>query len=171
MGSISEDKTGVRNSLLLFLDLVSDYIDEGIPVDAVYLDFQKAFDKVPHSKLLTKMPRYGIDDGVVRWVGNWLSGRKAEGGDRGSCIWLGTWELVLTGVLQGSVLGPVLFIVFIDEGIRSTVVKFADDTKLVARVGSKEDRMRLRQDLIELFKWSEDCQIQPRHVRCNVFWV
>ena len=68
------------------------------------------------------------------------------------------WELVLSGVPQGSVLGPVLFIVFIDdidEGIRSTVLKFADDMKLVARVGS-EDRERLRQDLVGLYKWSED---------------
>ena len=57
-------------NLLEVLDFVSDYVDEGNSVDAVYLDFQKAFDKVSHSKLLTKMARYGIDDGVVRWVGN-----------------------------------------------------------------------------------------------------
>ena len=121
-------------------------------MDAVYLDFQKAFDKVSHSKLLIKMARYGINDGVVRWVGNWLSGRRQmvviEGVASG-------WEWVLSGVPQGSVLGPVLFIVFIydiDEGICSTVLKFADDTKLVARVGSEEDRERLSQDLIELFK-------------------
>ena len=91
--------SGLRRSRLTnplkFLDLVSDYIDEGIPMDAVYLDFQKAFDKVSHSKLLTKMARYGIDDGVVRWVGNWLSGRRQrvviEGVASG-------WELVLSGV-------------------------------------------------------------------------
>ena len=68
----------------------------------------------------------------------------------------------MSGVPQESVLGPVLFIVFIDdidEGIRSTVLKFADDTKMVARVGSEEDRERLRQDLIELFKWSVDWQM------------
>ena len=128
-------------------------------MDALYLDFQKAFDKVSHIKLLIEMARYGIDDGVVRWVGNWLSGRRqrvviervASG-----------WEWVLSGVLQGSVLGAVLFIVFIDdidEGIRSNVLKFADDPKLIARVGSEEDRERLRQDLIELFKWSEDWQM------------
>ena len=66
-------KRSCLTNLLEFLDLVSDYVDEGIPVDAVHLDFQKAFDQVSHSKLLTKMARYGIDDGVVRWVGNWLS--------------------------------------------------------------------------------------------------
>ena len=109
----------------------------------MYLDFPKAFDKVSHSKLLTKMARYGIDDGVVRWVGNWLSGRRQrvviEGVASG-------WELVLSGVRvpQGSELGPVLFIVFtddIDEGIRSTVLKFEDDTKLVARLDRKRTRI------------------------------
>ena len=77
-------------------------------------------------------------------------------------------------VPQGSVLGPVLFIVFIDdidEGIRSTVLKFADDTKLVARVGSEEDRERLRQDLVELYKWSEDWQMLFNLDKCSVMHV
>ena len=141
-------------------------------MDAVYLDFQKAFDKVLHSKLLTKMARYGIDDGVVRWVGNWLSGRRQRVVIEGVAS---SWELVLSGVPEGSVLGPVLFIVFIDdidEGIRSTVLKFADDKKLVARVGSEEGMERLRQDLIELFKWSEDWQMLFNIYKCALmhFW-
>ena len=65
---VSGQRDHVFTNLLEFLDLVSDWVDEGIPVDAVYLDFQKAFDKVSHSKLLSKMDRYGIDKGVVRWV-------------------------------------------------------------------------------------------------------
>ena len=78
---------------------------------------------------------------------------------------------MLSGIPQGSVLGQVLFIVFIDdidEGIRSTELKFADDTKLVARVGSEEDRERLRQDLIELFEWSEDWQMLFNLDKCAV---
>ena len=81
------------------------------------------------------------------------------------------WELVLSGVPHGSVLGPVLFIVFIDdidEAIRSTVLKFADDTKLVARVGSEEDKERLRQDLVKLYKWSEDWQMLFNLDKCSV---
>ena len=84
---------------------MSDYVDEGIPVDAVYLDIQKAFDRVSHNKLLIKMARYGIDDGVVRWVGNRLSDRKQRVVIEG---FASGWEWVLSGIPQGSVLGPVL---------------------------------------------------------------
>ena len=126
------------------------------------------------SKLLTKiLTRYGIDDGVLRWVGNWLSGRRQrvviEGVASG-------WEVGVEWGSLGVSVGPVQFIVFIDdidEGIRSTVLKFADDTKLVARVGWEEDRERPRQDLIELFKWSEDWQMLFNLDKCSVihFWV
>ena len=80
-------------------------------------------------------------------------------------------DLVLSGVPQGSVLGLVLFIVFIDdidEGIHSTVLKFVDDTKLMARVGSEVDRERLRSDLIALFQWSEDWQMLFNLDKCAV---
>ena len=72
------------------------------------------------------------------------------------------WEMVRSGVPEGSVLGPVLFVVFIDdidENIRSTGLKFADDTKVVARVGTEKDREVLRGDLVSLFGWSQDWQM------------
>ena len=99
------------------------------------------------TKLLFKMRRYGISDESVRWVENWLTERRQRVLIEGI---MSGWEMVLSGVPQGSVLGPVLFVVFIDDidvNICSIVLKFADDTKLVARVGTEEDREVLRGDL------------------------
>ena len=81
------------------------------------------------------------------------------------------WERVRSGVPQGSVLGPVLLVIFIDDidvNIRSIVLKFADDTKLVAKVGSEEDREVLRGDLIGLFGWSQDWQMLFNLDKCAV---
>ena len=77
-----------------FLDLVSNYVDQGIPLDVIYLDFQKAFDKVLHTKLIVKMKQYGISSEIVRWVGNWLTGRRERvliGGV------VSSWEIVEWG--------------------------------------------------------------------------
>ena len=143
-------------------------VDQGIPVDVIYLDFQKAFDKVSHTKLIVKMKRYGVSSEIVRWVGNWLTGRRQRVLIEGV---VSGWEMVRSGVPQGSVLGPVLFVVFIDdidENIRSIVLKFADDTKVVARVGTEEDREVLRRDLVSLFGWSQDWQMLFNLDKCAV---
>ena len=63
-------KRSCLTNLLEFFDLVVDYADQGVPVDAVYLDFQKAFDKVSHEKLVLKMRRMGLEDGIVKWIKN-----------------------------------------------------------------------------------------------------
>ena len=63
-------------NLLEFFDLVVDYVDQRVPVDVVYLDFQKAFDRVSHEKLVLKMRRLGLEDGFVRWIENWLTDRR-----------------------------------------------------------------------------------------------
>ena len=62
--------------LLLFLETVTDHIDKGYPVDALYLDFQKAFDKVPHCRLIVKLKALGIDGKVASWIESWLNGRQ-----------------------------------------------------------------------------------------------
>ena len=69
-------KRSCLTCLLKFLDLVSNYVDQDIPLDVIYSDFQKAFDKLSHTKLIVKMKLYGISSEIVRWVGRWLTGRR-----------------------------------------------------------------------------------------------
>ena len=69
-------KKSCLTNLLVFMEKVTDYIDSGFPVDVIYLDFQKAFDKVPHRRLLMKLSAHGIAGDVIRWIKNCLTDRK-----------------------------------------------------------------------------------------------
>jgi len=143
-------KKSCLSNLLVFIEEVTSYLDSGYPVDVIYLDFQKAFDKVPHHRLLMKLQAHGIGGNVLQWIGNWLSGRKQRvlmGGQ------VSDWCNILSGVPQGSVLGPLLFVIYIndiDEVVNSKLLKFADDTKIFNKVNSVEEVENLRTDLRSL---------------------
>ena len=112
------------------MEEITKWTDDRSPVDIIYLDFQKAFDKVPHQRLLLKLKAHGIGDGITDWIEQWLTNRRQRVVVDGE---ISNWKSVLIGVPQGSVLGPLLFLICIndlDDNITSNVLKFVDDTKV-----------------------------------------
>jgi ribonucleases P/MRP protein subunit RPP40 len=174
---VSESQHGFRrgrsclSNVLVFLDKVSRWVDEGDCVDAIYLDFAKAFDKVPHKRLIMKLESHGVSGSVLRWIEEWLKGRKQRVCVNGS---FSGWRDVTSGVPQGSVLGPVLFLIYIndlDSELLSWVLKFADDTKLYGRANSEIDRRRIQMDLNKLETWSKDWQMSFNIEKCKVMHI
>ena len=157
-------------NLIVFMDKASKILDEGKNADIVYLDFAKAFDKVPHGRLLTKMKSKGISGEVYNWIESWLKGRtqSVKVNDSESVP-----SNVKSGVPQGSVLGPPLFDIFIDdldtcaEEI-TLLLKFADDTKVMQEIQGPEDRDKLQQALDKLVKWAKKWGMQFNIPKCKI---
>jgi ribonucleases P/MRP protein subunit RPP40 len=161
------------SNLLAFWEKVTAELDNSEPVDVIYLYFTKAFDTVPHERLKKKLranPANGISGGLLRWIAAWLSDRKQRVVLNGR---ESMWEAIFSGLPQGSMLGPLLFLRFIND-LNSAVskaeilCKFADDTKLARVVKSEEDRQRLQAALERLVAWTETWGMTFNVKKCRV---
>ena len=122
-------------------------LDSGLGVDAIYLDFQKAFDSVPHQRLLRKISSCGISGIIFKWIKAFLTNRQQKVIVNGA---ESDWANVDSGIPQGSVLGPILFIIFINDMPGETICPiklFADDAKLFHTVNTKQDCQQIQQHL------------------------
>ena len=143
-------------------------LDRNNPVDAVYLDLSKAFDTVPHNKLIHKLKGYGISCNVLQWISDFLYGRTQYVSVNGS---QSTETPVTSGVPQGSVLGPILFIYYINDmpDIVECFIKiFADDAKASNEISSVEDSVLLQDSLKNLSSWTSDWGVDFNCGKCGV---
>ena len=143
-------------------------LDNGHGVDVVFLDFQKAFDTVPHHRLLHKLGAYGVNNQVLRWLKNFLCFRRqrvlldGESSD---------WYDVVSGVPQGSVLGPLLFIIYVNDipdHVNCASQMFADDLKIYRTIHDLNDSLMLQNDLNILAAWSKDWLLKFNIAKCLV---
>jgi hypothetical protein len=161
-------KRSCVTNLLEFLDFITGFLDKGIPMDVIYLDFAKAFDKVSHRKLTHKLQGYGFRGKILKWIENFLHGRLQR------VVYDGVgseWLLTESGVPQGSVLSPLLFVVFINDlpGILDSMTKlYADDSKFGRRVESSGDIELLQKDLDSVQKWCEVWSMKLNEAKCKV---
>lgn len=160
-------------NLLEFLERITSEIDEGNPMDILYLDFSKAFDKVPRQRLLEKMKAHSIQGPLIKWFEAWLTGRRQRTVLNGK---FSDWSDVLSGVPQGSVLGPLAFLIFINDldkcaNFITILKKFADDAKTGQVVANESDRQTLQTCLNELFNWSMRWGMEFNISKCKVLHV
>ena len=140
-------------------------------MDIVYMDYQKAFDSVPHRRLKMKLSALGIKGHVLTWIEDFLANRKQRVIINNSSSQDAD---VTSGIPQGSVLGPLLFVAYINDlprGLKSTAKMFADDTKLYARSDTENGPSDLQDDLNALQEWSRNWLLKFHPQKCCVLKV
>jgi len=138
-----------------FDDILEDHMN-GEDTDAIYLDYAKAFDKVDHKLLIKKLHRYQVHPKMVKWIEEFLSNRTQHVVVEGVMSYAAS---IISGVPQGTVLGPVLFLIFINDITdcitKSTIRCFADDTRIMKSIGCEQDVIVLQEDLDKVVQWSK----------------
>jgi hypothetical protein len=158
----------ITSNLLCCLSDWTKLLDLGRPLDVVYFDFAKAFDRVPRKLLLFKLQHIGIRGSLFYWLDAFLSDRTFKVKVGGV---LSASEKVISGVPQGSVLGPLLFIVYtadVKYNVRSSWVMYADDMKIY---NDSLNYQMLSNDISNISKWASDWQLPLNIGKCTVLHI
>ena len=180
-GFISQRSTVLQ--LLHVLDIWTEILDEGGSFEVIYCDFMKAFDKVPHKRLVYKVQKYGIQGNILGWINSFLNNRT-------QCVVINDHVTknapVTSGIPQGSVLGPLLFVIYINDLAEAVddmthIFLFADDTKAFRNIYNSTQSDILQEDINKLLKWSDDWLLKFHPDKCvsmsfgpgepNTYWM
>ena len=146
-------------------------LDKNEQTDVILLDFSKAFDKVAHSRLLLKLNNYGIRGNLLKWIRDFLSDRTQQVVLKGSSS---DTSPVTSGVPQGSVLGPLLFLAFINDlpsRVKSRTGMFADDCLVDRKIKNQADAKALQEDIDSLQVWEREWQMEFNADKCAVIRI
>ena len=164
-----------RSTVSLLLSAVHDWslsLELRNSVHCVFLDFAKAFDSVAHEHLLVKLQCLGIDGKLLQWIRSFLTDRWQRVVINGT---YSDWLSVRSGVPQGSVLGPLLFLIYIDDlhsvVKNSTVKLYADDVTIYKEIKSETDCILLQEDLDRICDWANKWQLRLNASKCEAFLV
>jgi len=158
--------------LLCIMDEWTNKMDSGAQVDAIYTDFAKAFDTVPHRRLLCKLKSYNINDQLIAWINNFLCDRKQRIGVNGE---FSTWSEVLSGIPQGSILGPLLFLIYINDlpdictqqDASTKIYLYADDAKIFKVINQTSDQADLQAVMNSVKNWSDEWLLKLNADKCK----
>ena len=166
-------KRSCETQLILAIQDLAKSLDSRAQSDVILLDLSKAFDKVPHARLLYKLDFYGITSTTHNWIRNFLKDRSQQVVLEG--VTSETSE-VTSGVPQGSVLGPLLFLLFVNDlpeyvSPNTKVRLFADDCMLYRDIKTEADATQLQEDLTSLERWEKDWLMDFNPKKCQVLHV
>jgi len=159
--------------LVQIVQSLGNILDNKGQIDILYLDFSKAFDSVPHNLLMYKLKGYGVSGNLCLWLNSYLSNRKQRVLIEGD---VSDWLPVASGVPQGSILGPFLFLLYINDlpkclSTETTVALFADDSKCLQPITSIEDCVTMQNNIDALMNWSKDWGMSFNESKCKVLSI
>jgi hypothetical protein len=162
-------KSSTNTQMLTFFQQVSNNLDNKIQTDIIYFDLSKAFDSVPHPPLISKLKTFGIHDRLLHWFEDYLTDRRQRVTLEGQNS---TWLPVTSGVPQGSILGPLLFLLYINDlptklNHDTNCGIFADDTKIGRKITTQDDKTTLQNDIDQLHDWGHTWGLKFNTNKCK----